>query len=171
MNGNELIVLNTEIGLNEGNLFLHRFDLIKIKSYDRYYIPLEKGLPLSWQIEASVENVDHQDNGQLLGYFQGGVGKTWLQSRSVLAYVMLNGGLYSRGDSVLVTPEIGVRLDLGFARVLIKARQDLNLDGDSSSLESDFTALFPIARDVALSIEMNDLDEFRANAGLQFYMF
>lgn len=171
LNGNELIVLNTEIGVNEGNLFLDRFDLIKIKSYDRYHIPLERELPLSWQIEASVENVDHEDNGQLLGYFQGGVGKTWLQSRSVLAYVMLNGGLYSRGDSVLFTPEIGVRLDLGFARVLIKAQQDYSLDGDSSSLESVFTALFPIARDVALSIEMNDLDEFRANAGLQFYMF
>jgi hypothetical protein len=171
MNGNELIVLNTEFGVNEENIFLDRFDLIKIKSYDRYHIPLESKLPLSWQIEASVENVDHEDDGELLGYFRGGIGKTWLQSRSVLAYVMLNGGLYSEGDSVLLTPELGVRLDLGFARVLIRAQQDYNSDGDSSSLESDFAALIPIGRDVSLSIEMNDLDEFRATAGLQFYMY
>ena len=171
MNGNELVVLNTEIGVNEDDLFLDRFDLIKIKSYDRYHIPLERKLPLSWQIEASVENVDHEDDGELLAYFRGGVGKTWLQSRSVLAYVMLNGGLYSEGDSVLFTPEIGVRLDLGFARVLIRAQRDYNSDGDSSSLESDFAALIPIARDISLSIEMNDLDEFRATAGLQFYMY
>ena len=164
LNGNELILLNTEIGVNGEDLFLDRFDLVKIKSYDRYHIPLESKLPLSWQIEASFENIDHEDHDELLGYFRGGIGKTWLQSRLVLGYVMLNGGIYSKSDGVRLTPEIGIRVDLGFARVLIKAEREYNLDGD-------FSALVPIARDVSLSIEMSDLDEFRTSAGLQFYMY
>ena len=170
MNGNELIMLNTEFGVNEDDIFLDRFDIIKIKSFDRFHIPLEDKLPLSWKIEAAVENVDYEDHDELLGYFRGGIGKTWLQGRSFLGYVMINGGLYSRDDSVLVTPEIGVRLDLGFARALLKVQQDYNQDGDSKSVETDFSALVPIARDISFSLEINNLDEFRASAGLQFYL-
>ncbi|MGD2171211.1 MAG: DUF4105 domain-containing protein [Gammaproteobacteria bacterium] len=170
MNGNELIVLNTEIGITEDDIFLDRFDFVKIKSYDRFHIPLESKLPLSWQIEAAVENIDYEDHDEHLGYFRGGIGKTWLQSRPVMGYVMFNGGLYSKGDSVLLTPEVGLRIDLGFARGLLKIEKDYNPDGDSSSTETSFSALVPIARDVAFSVEVIDHDEFRASAGLQFYM-
>lgn len=171
MNGNELIIMNAEIGVSEKAIFLDRFDLIRIKSFDRYHLPLENTLPLSWQLEAAVENINYENYDEFLGYFRGGIGKTWLQNRSVLGYVMVNGGLYTKGDNVLVTPEVGIRVDLGFARGLINIHKAYNLDGESDFLESKLIALAPISKDISFSIEMNYRDEFRANAGLQFYMY
>jgi hypothetical protein len=168
LNGNELVVLQGELGFTGDSVFLNRFDLIRIKSFDRYHLPLENRLPLSWQLEVVVENVAIA-NSEYGGYLSGGVGKTWVQNPAVMWYTMINGGLYTYKDTVLITPEIGVRIDLGMAKSLLTAKKAFNLDGKSAGYELDLSALIPAGKDISIYIGMNYLEQYRASIGVQYY--
>jgi hypothetical protein len=168
LNGNELVMLQGELGFNGDRVFLNRFDLIRIKSFDRYHLPLENRLPLSWQIEVIVKSVDISAS-KYGAYFSGGIGKTWVQNPAVMWYVMLNGGLYTFGDTVLITPEIGTRLEFGTAKALFTAQKAFNTEGKSAGYELDLSALIPANKDISVYISMNYLEQYRASVGVQFY--
>lgn len=168
LNGNELAVLEVELGLNKDDVFLNRFGLIRIKSFDRYHLPLESELPFSWQLEAAIENVDSATN-KYVGYFSGGIGKTLIHNNTVLSYVMINGGLYTRPDTVLITPEIGARIELGNMNTIIKAQKAFNLKGDSAGYEVDLSALVPIVDDMSFYFGVNYLQQYQISFGIQLY--
>jgi hypothetical protein len=84
-------------------------------------------------------------------------------------YVMINGGLHTYQDTVLITPQIGARVEFGAAKTLLTAQKAFNIEGESAGYELDLTALIPTDKDISIHVGLNYLEQYQASIGAQFY--
>lgn len=170
LNGNELIVLKTELASTGEKVFLKQFDLIKIKSFDRYQTELDNQTKVSWQIDVSVENTNISENSYN-AYISGGIGKSWHPSQNIFVYVMMNSSVHTQKNFIQISPEIGMQLDFtkGKARVMFKENYSI-LEREFFS-EVNTESLMQISKDISMYFKYNynekKFSEF--SAGFQFF--
>lgn len=170
LNGDELVVLETEVGFSSEKLFLKKFNLIGIKQFDRYSIPLNDELRLSWQLEVSVENVDIEKE-QYDAFIKGGIGKTWMLADRLLAYAMLNMSVHSYRQQIVVAPEIGMRLDFGKAKVTAAYESGFDAANRRSLQAAKITSNVKIGKDMALFLQYisREGEPYRITSGMQYF--
>jgi hypothetical protein len=170
LDGDELAVLNTEVGFSEEKLFLKNFNLISIKQFNRYSIPLEDEMKFSWQLEISAKNVDIK-NEKYDTFIKAGIGDSWMPTDNLLVYAMLNTSGHSYYQSLIVSPEIGIRLDVGVAKVMAAFEDGYDLAKMRRYYATKITSNVNIGKDMALFLQYeNQKDESNQfMAGMRFF--
>ncbi|MDO9305917.1 MAG: DUF4105 domain-containing protein [Sulfuricurvum sp.] len=170
LEGDELAVLNTEIGFSEEKLFLKDFNLISIKQFNRYSIPFEDEMKLSWQLEISTKNVDIK-NERYDTFIKAGIGNSWMPTDNLLIYAMLDASGHSHYQSLIVSPEIGMRLDIGVAKVMAAFEDGYDLAKMRRYHATKITSNINIGKDMALFLQYEDQkDECnKLMAGMRFF--
>lgn len=168
LSGNELVVLKTKLDVYEQKVSLKRFDLINIKSFDRFHIPLNEELGISWQLDVALERTE-SDKQDYDGYVFGGAGKTWSPSRNWMTYAMLNGAAHSFPSRVAVLPEVGTRLDLGGVKAWASVKKELSTDERIQDWLWQAKISTHLAKDIALKVDVSHRVHLNSEIGLAFY--
>lgn len=158
LNGNELIVLKTEIAAIEGKAFIKEFDLIKIKSLDRYQTELNEGTKVSWQVNASVQNTNIPAN-DYDAYLSGGVGKSWYPSESFFGYIMMNASLHSQKDCIQLSPELGLQLDFDKLKLRSTFKDNYDILHREFFLEKEVESNIKISKNISLYLKYHSYQE------------
>lgn len=170
LNGDELAVLETEVGFSFEKPFLREFNLISIKQFDRYSIPLKDEMRFSWQLKVAVENVD-MEKGRYDAFVKGGMGKTWTLDDRLLAYAMLNVSAHSYRQQIVVAPEIGMRLDFGKAKVMAAFESGFDAANKRPHQAAKITSNVKIGKDLALFLQYTNREDepYRITSGVQHF--
>lgn len=170
LNGDELIVLNTEIGFNTKKAFLNKFNFISIKRFEKYNLPLEINRQFSWKLDISIDNIDILNN-KYDAYIEGGIGKTWIPINWLMMYGMINTSLHSYNSQFLITPEIGLRFDFKAIKSLATFQKEILVIEKNSEYSIDVISNINIYEDTSLYIKINYTDNngYNLSSGIQFY--
>lgn len=170
LNGDELVVLETELGFSSKKVFLKKFDFINIKQFNRYDIALNDEIKLSWQLDISVENIDiekeHYD-----AFIRGGVGKAYTFTDYVMAYILLNTDVHSYDRQIIIGPEIGVRLDFGATKVVAKVENGFDVRTKDTLNSVRAISSTKVSKDIALFLQYQNRknEPYRITTGIQYF--
>lgn len=169
LEGDELKVLDTEIGISKNKLFLKELNLINIKQFDRYSIPMEESSLYSWQLETTVRNTDWE-KGVYDTYIKSGIGKSGTLSDSFLFYAMLDASIHSSHGQVIFGPEIGVRADFGHIKMLLSNENGFDAVNQSFYSAINFAAHFKLRNNEALIFKYKNSsnEAWSFETGMQF---
>lgn len=170
LNGDELTVLESEVGFTENSPFLKKIDVIRIRRYNRYHIPLGSDSGLSWRLDLSYENVDIARN-QFDAVLDGGVGKSWVLTPQIMLTGLLTASLHSRGSPVMVTPEISARVDMKRAKLLVRLQKEFDIFTHQSRFQTQINSNIKIKKDIDLFVDYYHSDSYQLSAGLRYYFY
>lgn len=170
LNGNELVVMQGEAGITSEKIYLSSFDLLRIKRFDRYGIPLDDEHTLSWQLDIAAKNIDIERDAYDV-YAEGGIGKTWSPLEGIMAYFMLNLSLHSHDDTAEITPEIGSRIVAGPTKAMLTIKNRFALRSNVSLVTTTLKTLTGVSNDFAFYTAFKYENSYELSAGLQFYFY
>jgi len=170
LNGDELVVLDGEVGVSKENIFLKKFDLISIKQFNRYSIPLEDISKFSWQLKIGVKNLD-TSSSQYDGLIKAGIGKTWLLNDLVFSYAMLNLSAHTFKKSLLCGPEFGIRFDLDDTKIRTSLELSRDIVNNKTIKDIGIKANTKIDKNLALYFDFKYNNQFNSTStlGLQYF--
>ena len=127
LNGDEFRVLDTEVGVGSGKAFINKFDLISIKQFERFGIPLEDGLKVSWQLDIGTKRINSQSD-TYNSFVRGGIGKASEPIDNILLYSMMNIGANTHHERLTASAEIGAWMNTKAAKMIISGEKGIQSD-------------------------------------------
>ena len=112
LNSDELVVLNTKIGIdnNKNYVFLDSFDLIKIKKLKTSQIDLDEDNLISWKLNIGTKRVEENDSNKYNSFIKADIGKAF-KIDNLTSSFMINSTIQSSYPYLEFMPNIGIDLD------------------------------------------------------------
>ncbi|MCP4020457.1 MAG: hypothetical protein GY729_01325, partial [Desulfobacteraceae bacterium] len=113
MQGNELVLVDLAVGIDDNEVFIDRFDLIRILSLNTFSVEVEDENLLSWELRLGADRVNKHGKDRLDGVLSVGAGRSLQLNDRVTGYGMLELSAHSISPEVQFRPHLGLRFDYG----------------------------------------------------------
>ena len=112
LDGDELVVFDTTINIQNRDIKLSKFDLIRILKLKTEQLPFDEENPFSWNLHIGTENQNGRD------YFgKAGAGLAWKINPYIKAYTMVDLSLHTQKNHYRITPKIGLFNNFNHLRI------------------------------------------------------
>jgi hypothetical protein len=112
LNGDELVVFDTTLNIENKKVKLSRFDLIRILKLKTEQLPFEEKNPFSWSLHIGTENQNGRD------YFgKVGGGLAWEVNSYIKFYTMLNLSVHTQRSNYRIQPKVGLFNNFNHLRI------------------------------------------------------
>lgn len=113
MQGDELILADLSVGIDEINLYIDRFDLISLLNLNTESVQLDHENSLSWELRLGVDRVPNDNENQYNGVISFGVGRAMKLAKNLIGYGMIPITVNTLSDPVRLRPHLGLRYGIG----------------------------------------------------------
>jgi hypothetical protein len=165
---NDLVALDANFGLRLGSedVFLDKFDFIRIRDFKTFYIPEAKETPFSWRVRAGTDRYNI-DNSVFYDYvLDGGAGMVRKAENLGIYYAFFNASVHSRFEQQRLGPSIGLILGgKGPLKVQFDYGEEYGLEhyGWSPVLQTKIQYQINKEKAIQLTYEKNDRERIAIN--------
>lgn len=165
----ELVVLDTALGFNQRDeLFIDKFDLVRIKKYKIKQHSFENDLPFSWDISISLEK-DQTHFNQYHLLFAGGIGKSYkLFSKSMIS-LMLDSSINSSDSPLHLQPKLLLHHDFGKLKTLLQYSYDYEIKREDFIDIISLYGQYQISKEYAIQLQLQCDKELSSHLSLKWF--
>ena len=133
---NELIALDLSIGIfhESKDVFIDRFNFLKITNFRTFYIEEANESPVSWRFRAGVDRFFSENNNHYDFVLDGGVGMVKRASNHGIIYSFISASMHSIDDPFRLNPTIGIII--GSKKLKVQADLGIEVGGKNLNLTS-----------------------------------
>jgi hypothetical protein len=164
LQGNELAVLDTIVGLND-TLFLDQLDLLRIRTLKTKFMAEEGDNPWSWQLRTGLA----QDADDYDAFFSFGAGRAWQVNTQLTAYAMTDAAAHSLEPYLRLRPHLGLLAGTGTLKGrLLAGLESTDYQGNTQPFVSTGMQ-WGFAAQTALFLGIEQAEETKISAELKWY--
>lgn len=163
-NGDELVVLDTQISTDNTKLYLKKCDLIRIQRLKSQQMPFESENPFSWSVQVGVNKNEDRD------YFtQGGIGLAWELNHFIHYYSMMNFSLHSDDAHYRYMPNMGVYANLNRLRVTGSLGYEQDMENHQEQQVVLLNAQYTVKDNLSVFLEYDNREKMRTQFGVKWF--
>jgi hypothetical protein len=116
LGGDELTVLDSVIGIGEGDFFIDQVDLLRIRKLKTKHALIHEKNPWSWQLRTGMESVDENGGAEQDFFFRFGAGRARKFGQKMIAYALVEASAHTEQPHARLFPHIGILSDFGWVK-------------------------------------------------------
>ena len=116
LDGNELVVFDLTVGMDEHKIFLDQLDFIRVMNLNTLPIQLEDENQWSWKLRVGADRVEKQGKYLYDGVVSFGAGYAWKWNENIITYGIADIAAHTLSPYVRLRPHLGLRFDWGKTR-------------------------------------------------------
>jgi hypothetical protein len=163
--GDELVVFDTQVAIMKDDVYLDKFDLIRIQRLKSQQIPYDNENLLSWNFHISTEK-----NSELRDYFvDGGVGYTWEPIDTLKLFTMLNISLHSDDRHYRYRPNIGIYGDFNRFRFLFNVGYEEDIESSDNKNTTVINSQYRMTESNSIFLEYSKKEIDKFSLGIKYF--
>ena len=163
-NGDELVVFDTCIKLDEDKVSLRQFDLIRIQRLKTKQLPYDNENMLSWNLNIGMQKKREDDY-----FIDGGLGYSWEINEYLKLYSMMNFSLHSDGGKYRYRPNMGVYGNFKKLRFDVKMGYESAIEEDIGRNSYRIKSQYRIEKDLSTFLEYDKMGSESLEVGLKWF--
>lgn len=113
LQGDELILVDLTVGVNDSELYIDRFDLLSVLNLNTIAVAMECENYLSWELKLGFDRVVDNNDYRYNGVLSFGMGRAWQLTKDLIGYAMVPITLNTVSDPVRLRPHLALRYGIG----------------------------------------------------------
>lgn len=171
LEGNELVVFDLAIGLNDDGheIFVDQLDFIRIRKLNTAPISVVDKTQWSWQARISTTRIEDRGEKHLDGTASFGAGRTWKPTKIFTGYGIVDLAAHTRSSSLRLRPHLGMIFCLEAMRGwLYYGAESVNYDGEFRDIWGG-QIQYQLLNKYAINVEVSNEKATFASVGLNWH--